>query len=1181
MATSPSDYLEQLEDAAESLQLLVDSATPYIIGVRHHSPSMSARVAAMLDAYKPDVVLIELPMEFDHWLEWLGHADMHAPVALASVHKESAGGLSFYPFADFSPELAAVRWAVANKVEVHPCDLPSGVRLNLNREYGEYEPVQTITDRLQRSFFAEDFESLWDRLVEVHADSTDAEGVRRAGLYVGWALRHDAIIQGGIDVVDLARETHMRARIEEAGGWSGKKVAVVVGSFHAAALLEQPQMWGEMPHEGDPEEMVTSLIPYSFELLDSRSGYPAGIRDPKWQQDVFDAVQHERSVEEVISTTVVQICRQMRAFGQVAGVPDADSAARMACDLANIRGLAAPGRQEVLESIQSAMARGEILGRGRILARAMDRVMIGRRRGRLAAKTPRSGLAPSVEATLAELNLPGPSSQSEEPKTLRLDPLRSERDRLRHVTLQRLSHCQVPYGDSVAGQAIGSTSTLTKQWDVKWRPSTDAMLELASIWGVTLEQATRGAIQVWESRLRAEDEYVAASMLQGARMSAECGLADLAENYIRELAGPFLEQSDLVGVLSAMALIDEIEKGHIPGLSGPDAIELPEGLGRRDFLAAAVRALEGVEGSEAIGDAQALIELVSMFRHQEASDELGTSRLYWLIDHFAQEASELMQGAATAAQVLTERLSSEQLATRLSSWMDAAVDVPAQRILTKRLNGFLVAAGSLLESEPDCLLHLINRINGLDDGTFLKRLPSLRRGFDVLSASARERLLGSMADAFPSTMDPRGHGQKFMLSEHPEVLAMWTQADMAGKADVERLVGADALADDAKIESAVTEDEGGIIAANGSLDALTRWRLILGRQRDKLSGMGASAARALDQLYGGGDGEGSGSLTGQGGGKEDGFPTARDWAEELEALFGQSVRDEVLAQAGEQGFAAALLELDGENVTPSIELLESVLSLKGGLNEGQLSKLRSLVRRVVDELVRELAQRLRPALTGLTTPRPTLRKGGPIDLPRTISANLDKAREVDGVVTVVPEKIYFKTRAKRAVDWHVSLVVDVSGSMEPSVIYSAMMAAILHGIPSVSTQFYAFNTEVIDLSDFVDDPLALLLEVDVGGGTHIAKALKYARNQMPVPQRSIVILVSDFEEGWSTEGLVKEVRDIAESGAHVLGLAALDDRGAPRYNKAIASMCVAAGMPVAALTPLELARWVGEKINAR
>ena len=61
--------------------------------------------------------------------------------------------------------------------------------------------------------------------------------------------------------------------------------------------------------------------------------------------------------------------------------------------------------------------------------------------------------------------------------------------------------------------------------------------------------------------------------------------------------------------------------------------------------------------------------------------------------------------------------------------------------------------------------------------------------------------------------------------------------------------------------------------------------------------------------------------------------------------------------------------------------------------------------------------------------------------------------------------------------------------------------------------------------------------------------------------------------------LLAEVRAIAEAGAKPLGLAALDERGAPRYARAVAEQVVSAGMPVAALTPMELARWVGQQIR--
>ncbi len=353
--------------------------------------------------------------------------------------------------------------------------------------------------------------------------------------------------------------------------------------------------------------------------------------------------------------------------------------------------------------------------------------------------------------------------------------------------------------------------------------------------------------------------------------------------------------------------------------------------------------------------------------------------------------------------------------------------------------------------------------------------------------------------------------------------------------------------------------------------------MILGTERDRLAPQAIRAAAALDELYGEGQGEGSNSRLE---GSEGQSLSVRQWANELDDLFGERVRDQVLARAVARGRGDVLQALSPESIAPSVELLKQLLSLKGGLSEERLARLRRIVQSVVEALVSELATRLRPALTGSVISRPTRRNSGALDLRRTIAANLRTVRfRDDGTPQLAPDRLVFKTRARRSLDWRVILVVDVSGSMETSVIYSALIAAILSGLPAVTTQFVAFSTRVVDLSQHVRDPLGLLLEVVVGGGTDIALGLRYARQLMTVPSRTLVILVTDFEEGGPLPTLLAEVRAMAESGARPIGLAALDDRGAPRYARAIAEEVVAAGMPVAAVTPLELARWIGEQIR--
>nr|WP_053689859.1 DUF5682 family protein [Streptomyces sp. WM6372] len=1200
---------------------LAASTAPYLLGVRHHSPALAAVVPALLDAAEAEVVCVELPTDFQPWLEHLADPETVAPVALAGTGRE--GGLAFYPFADFSPELAAIRWARARGVEVLCCDLPlTDPGWTAARSQAPAPPgLAPYARALAASGTGRDGDDLWDRAVEVLAPGCAPEAVRRAALGVGWALRQD----GPVPATDLAREAHMRGVIGAAAA-GGRRVAALIGAFHAPALLgadasaPAPGAVAEGPAAGpDPAGAgapalaprvvgggasgqapagaaggpvsggtggtgsvpgpgaVTSLVPYSFDLLDSRSGYPAGIRDPLWQQEVLLAGGDAVRVRDAASVAVTGICRELRRAGHTAGTGEAAETLRLACDLAVLRGLPAPGRGELLEAVTTVLGQGELLGRGRALARALEAVLVGTGRGRITPHAPRSGLGPSVEAELAELRLPGPDDPA--PREVRLDPLRSPLDRRREVLLQRLAVCGAAYGEPLDVAATGDGTALGTKWRLTWTPSVPARLDLAGVRGVTAAQAAAGTLREDARRAAAEGGPTPARILAGLAAAARCDLPELVGVRLEEAAGTLPQTATLPELLESLDLLEGLARGHFPGTSDGSRAAATALTGR--LLEAAVRSLPGLAGSEDPADARALVALAD----RAAALHLGL-RMDAALAELAATASPLMQGAALAVRVLLDLDPAAGLGDRAAGWIDGAGTPGGRRSLARRLGGVLAAAGPLLQSSADALAPVLDRIDALADQEFLDRLPALRGGFDVLAPAARDRLLDTVTERLGDRLD-------LSLDAPPALLALWAAADAAGAAALKALDGpatGGAAAPGAEPGPPVPAEPSGTpvpapLRGDHRLAPADRWRLLLGRRRDRLPAGARRYAHALDELYGNGRGEGSADLeggrgNGNGGGQEASFPTAREWSQELEALFGADVREEVLADAADAGRADVLSQLDPAAVRPSVELLSSVLSLAGGMPEAQLARLRPLVRRLVDELAKELATRMRPALSGLATPRPTRRPGGRLDLARTLRANLAHTRRLgDGRVVVVPERPVFSTRVSREADWRLILVVDVSGSMEASVIWSALTAAVLGGVPTLSTHFLAFSTQVVDLTDRVEDPLSLLLEVRVGGGTHIAAGLAHARSLITVPSRTLVVVVSDFEEGAPIGGLLGEVRALAASGAHLLGCAALDDAGAPRYSVPVARQLVAAGMPVAALSPLALARWVGDRLR--
>ncbi|WP_444961730.1 DUF5682 family protein [Nocardiopsis sp. M1B1] len=109
----------------------LDTSGLHVLGVRHHGPGSARAVRAALEEIKPDAVLIEGPPEADALTSLVG--ELEPPVALLAYLADTpkgdeprAGeGWAFWPFASFSPEWEALRYAVENDVRVRFCDLPA------------------------------------------------------------------------------------------------------------------------------------------------------------------------------------------------------------------------------------------------------------------------------------------------------------------------------------------------------------------------------------------------------------------------------------------------------------------------------------------------------------------------------------------------------------------------------------------------------------------------------------------------------------------------------------------------------------------------------------------------------------------------------------------------------------------------------------------------------------------------------------------------------------------------------------------------------------------------------------------------------------------------------------------------------------------------------------------------
>jgi Mg-chelatase subunit ChlD len=147
------------------------------------------------------------------------------------------------------------------------------------------------------------------------------------------------------------------------------------------------------------------------------------------------------------------------------------------------------------------------------------------------------------------------------------------------------------------------------------------------------------------------------------------------------------------------------------------------------------------------------------------------------------------------------------------------------------------------------------------------------------------------------------------------------------------------------------------------------------------------------------------------------------------------------------------------------------------------------------------------------------------------------------------------------------LCIDQSGSMAESVVYTSVFGAVLSSLRSVRTRLVVFDTEVVDLTDELDDPVDVLFGVQLGGGTDINRALAYCQGHIARPSETIVVLVSDLYEGGIAEEMLRRAASIVGSGATLIALLALSDSGHPSFDANHAAALAGIGVPAFACTP--------------
>ena len=685
-----------------------------VLGVRHHGPGSARSVRRALDELRPDVVVIEGPPELDTLVPLAADSDLVPPVAGLVYAVDSPRRAAFYPFAAFSPEWVALRWAIEHGVDARFADLPAAHFL----AGADEEPV--VSRRadpltlLANAAGYDDPERWWEDAVEHRRTSSLAHFA-----HLREAMRD---VRAHLEVGDDARREAFMRKVIRAEIRAGRdRIAVVCGAYHAPAL--DPAAYPPASHDNallsklPRVKVAATWAPWTSQRLSYASGYGAGVRSPGWYHHLFVTPD-----DEVVPAWFVRVARALRGERLDTSPASVVEATRLADALAAVRGRPSVGLSELTDAARAVLADGSDLP-----LRLIDRTLvIGEQLGRVPDSTPMVPLANDLARQQKSLRLK-PSATS---TVIQLD-LRRESQLARSVLLHRLAVLDVRWG--VPTEVGATMGTFKEAWQLEWAPELAVALIEASLYGTTVKSAAEARVT--------EEAGAAADLARLGSLIEQCLLADLPDGLravVAALADRTARHHDTQTLLDTIEpLARTCRYGDVRGVDVADVAHVLQTV--------VVRAAVGLRpGCASLDDdsAERMRRAVESAHRGVALVDRDDLREPWHEALGLVARDEAIHGAVSGRvnRLLLDGglLTHDEAALRLSRRLSPGTPGPAAAAW---LDGFLTGEALLLVHGDDLMSIIDDWLAAAPDETFEDLLPLVRRTFSRYQPAER-RLIG-------------------------------------------------------------------------------------------------------------------------------------------------------------------------------------------------------------------------------------------------------------------------------------------------------------------------------------------------------------------------------------------------------------------------------------------------------
>jgi hypothetical protein len=688
----------------------------HVFGIRHHGPGSARALGDALANLKPERILIEGPADADGVLEWAAHAEMVPPVAILVYDAADPKNAVYYPFARFSPEWVALRFAVEAKTPVRFMDLPQSIRLadeESDRPIRHRDPI----GELAAAAGYDDGERWWEHVVEHRRGEPAAifDAIREAMAQ----LRDGAEIDD-----DPRREAWMRKTIRETMKEATGPIAVVCGAWHTPVLTAE--VIGKTKKDDDAVlkgvsklKTVATWVPWTYDRLTFASGYGAGVRSPGWYDHLWDAPA------DVVERWMTRIAHLLREKDLDASSAHVIEATRLARGLAGMRGRAMADLADISDATRAVFCHDSDLPM-RLIG---SDLLVGRRLGDVPDDTPMIPLQQDVQKEQKRLRIKPDALE----KRLELD-LRTPIDLERSHFLHRLRLLGVPWGEIREARGKG---TFKEHWALRWQP--EFIVTIVEKGGLGNSVVAATAATVAKTATDSNDLPALAALVNDVLLA---DLPDAVDALLNRLNSVAAVVSDVTALMDAAGPLASVRRYGSVRQTDADLVNRTlDGLLPRIAigLPPACASLDDAAAEAMIGRIAATDEAITLV---ESAEHTAAWRTSLASIAAADRVHGLVRGRAARHLFDAGTLSSDDVGTQMGLTLSPGTDLA---MAAAWLEGFFRGSGLLLLHDEKLLALVDAWVTAVPADRFDEFVPLVRRTFSTFPAPERKQIGSALA----------------------------------------------------------------------------------------------------------------------------------------------------------------------------------------------------------------------------------------------------------------------------------------------------------------------------------------------------------------------------------------------------------------------------------------------------